>query len=102
MATNPFAGAGLGQFGRELSIPDAEKDSTIANTMKGLKDIAVVGIKNMMGIPASMPVPAPSSSPVPPYTGGAPMAPIAASPVVSPVDQDNHPELDLTTQTNLF
>tara|TARA_R110000868_G_scaffold41338_1_gene141399 strand:- start:3380 stop:3691 length:312 start_codon:yes stop_codon:yes gene_type:complete len=103
MATNPFAGAGLSQFGQEMTgIPtQAAEDSTIANTITGLKDIGVVALKNMFGIPASMPVPAPSSKPVPPKAGVAPIAPVVSLNPVS-TDEELHPELDLTTQTKLF
>lgn len=93
MATNPFAGAGLSQFGQELSGLDSKEDSFVGNTIKGLKDVAVVGLKNMIGIPASKPVPAPSN-----VTQIATVVPL--NPVVT--DEELHPELDLTTQTKLF
>lgn len=95
MATNPFAGAGLSQFGQELTGLDSKDDSIIGNTITGLKDVGVVALKNMFGIkpPASKPVPAPSN-----VTQIAPVVPL--NPVVT--DEELHPELDLTTQTKLF
>lgn len=101
MATNPFGGLGLGQMGSENKYFSEPQE--VPDIITGLKDIAVVGIKNMRGIPASMPVPAHSSKPVAPYTGVAPIAPVNfVSPAITPANKDLHPELNSTLQTQLF
>lgn len=107
MATSPFAGSGLNQFGNEMNL-----SSSLSEPLEGAKKVLMAkgiqasglqGFLNNVG--GGSAVPPPSFSPVAPM---APVAPIASS-IAPVIDIDAnameymlHPEVSSTLLTTLF
>ena len=103
MATSPFAGSGLNQFGNEMNL-----SSSLSEPLEGAKKVLMAkgiqasGLQGFLnGVGGGSPVPPPSSAPVAPM---APVAPIAPSvmDMGGAMESMLHPEVSSTLLTTLF
>ena len=105
MATSPFAGAGLNQFGNEMnlssSLSDPLEGAKKVLMAKGLQASGLQGFLN--GVGGGSAVPPPSSAPVSPMAPVAPMAPPVMDMGASgAMESMLHPEVSSTLLTALF